>query len=207
MGIVRGDGAPRFRTAPGTSRMSSANLSHLPRLPDTAEEVRAIAVALNANPARDVYLGAGVNERTIRTADLQNRRVIVFATHGLVPGDLDGLSQPALALSSPEVAGNPPLNPADPVGKQELRDSVRGPRSSGEPVVHSTPERQQCPRCDDEPEDPGQTMAGVPARQAAVRARVARFVVAQITRGSDRCRGEPALGRRGPGCCRRIRPA
>jgi hypothetical protein len=29
----------------------------------------------------------------------------------------------------------------------------------------------------------------------------------QITGGSDRCRGEWALGRRGPGCCRRIRPA
>ncbi|MCH7889817.1 MAG: CHAT domain-containing protein, partial [Proteobacteria bacterium] len=28
-----------------------------------------------------------------------------FATHGLVPGDLNGLTQPALALSSPEVAG------------------------------------------------------------------------------------------------------
>ena len=27
---------------------------------------------------------------------------MVFATHGLVPGDLDGLSQPALALSAPQ---------------------------------------------------------------------------------------------------------
>jgi len=30
--------------------------------------------------------------------------VIAFATHGLVPGELDGLTQPALALSAPEVA-------------------------------------------------------------------------------------------------------
>ena len=37
--------------------------------------------------------------------DLSNRKVIVFATHGLVPGDLDGLTQPALALSSPAVTG------------------------------------------------------------------------------------------------------
>ena len=28
----------------------------------------------------------------------------MFATHGLVPGELDGLTQPALALTSPEVA-------------------------------------------------------------------------------------------------------
>jgi CHAT domain-containing protein len=29
----------------------------------------------------------------------------MFATHGLVPGDLDGLTQPALALSNPQVTG------------------------------------------------------------------------------------------------------
>src|SRR5262249_8319101 len=32
-------------------------------------------------------------------------RVVMFATHGLVPGDLDGLAQPALALSSPDIPG------------------------------------------------------------------------------------------------------
>ena len=36
--------------------------------------------------------------------DLSDRKVIVFATHGLVAGDLDGLAQPALALSAPDVA-------------------------------------------------------------------------------------------------------
>lgn len=39
--------------------------------------------------------------------NLSNRRVIAFATHALVPGDLDGLEQPALALSSPSVTGDP----------------------------------------------------------------------------------------------------
>ena len=29
-------------------------------------------------------------------------QVLAFATHGLVPGDLNGLTQPALALSAPE---------------------------------------------------------------------------------------------------------
>jgi len=37
--------------------------------------------------------------------DLSDRRVLAFATHGLVPGDLNGLTQPALALSSPTVVG------------------------------------------------------------------------------------------------------
>jgi CHAT domain-containing protein len=31
--------------------------------------------------------------------------VVAFATHALIPGDLDGLSQPALAFCSPEVTG------------------------------------------------------------------------------------------------------
>ena len=37
--------------------------------------------------------------------DLSNRRIIAFASHALIPGDLDGLIQPAIALSSPTVTG------------------------------------------------------------------------------------------------------
>ena len=38
--------------------------------------------------------------------DLSDRRVIAFATHALVAGDLDGLDQPALALSAPSISGD-----------------------------------------------------------------------------------------------------
>jgi len=38
--------------------------------------------------------------------NLADRKVIAFATHALVAGDLDGLAQPALAFSSPEVTGD-----------------------------------------------------------------------------------------------------
>jgi len=60
---------------------------------------------LHADLARDVYLGPRASERGVREADLVHRRFVMFATHGLVPGDLDGLVQPALALSAPEVSG------------------------------------------------------------------------------------------------------
>ena len=40
----------------------------------------------------------------VKTMTLTDRRVIVFATHGLIPGDLDGLTQPALALTAPAIA-------------------------------------------------------------------------------------------------------
>jgi CHAT domain-containing protein len=94
-----------LRAAATTETMPSASLSMLPRLPDTAIEVREVAVTLQANPATDVFLGAAANERQVRTMKLDDRRVVMFATHGLVPGDLDGLAQPALALSAPAVAG------------------------------------------------------------------------------------------------------
>lgn len=94
----------RRRAAPKTEGIDSAELAQLPRLPDTAEEVRNIALVLHADLAKDVLLGADANEKAVKTMDLSTRRIIVFATHGLVPGDLNGLAQPALALSAPSVA-------------------------------------------------------------------------------------------------------
>ncbi len=93
-----------LREAPDTTDMSSAQLAILPRLPDTRAEVESIALALDADLSQDVFLGREANEERVKTMDLSDRRVLVFATHGLVPGDLDGLTQPALALSAPEVA-------------------------------------------------------------------------------------------------------
>ena len=94
-----------LRAAPDTTRFNSADLARLPRLPDTADEIRGTAVALNADLTEDVFLGARANEHMVKTVDLSGYKVLAFATHGLVPGDLDGLTQPALALSAPEVAG------------------------------------------------------------------------------------------------------
>jgi CHAT domain-containing protein/tetratricopeptide (TPR) repeat protein len=93
------------RNSPATQSLDSAELSALPRLPDTADELRAIAVALQANPETAVLVGAKASEQAVRSMTLSDRKVIMFATHGLVPGDLNGLSQPALAMSAPEVAG------------------------------------------------------------------------------------------------------
>jgi len=42
----------------------------------------------------------------VKNTDLSDRCVIAFASHALVPGDLDGLTQPAIALSSPTLTGD-----------------------------------------------------------------------------------------------------
>jgi CHAT domain-containing protein len=98
---IRGISIQRLKT----DQLNSAELEILPRLPETADEIRSIAMSLNADLTRDVYTGIRANEQQVKTMDLSDYKVIAFATHGLAPGDLNGLLQPALALSSPQVAG------------------------------------------------------------------------------------------------------
>jgi CHAT domain-containing protein len=97
----------RLRSSPQLEGVDRAELALLPRLPDTAEELKSIALALNADPSKALNLGLTANEQTVKTADLTKYRIVVFATHGLVAGELEGLTQPALALSAPDVASVP----------------------------------------------------------------------------------------------------
>jgi CHAT domain-containing protein len=92
------------RSSPKLDGVDSVQLAQLPRLPDTAIELKSIALALQADPAKVLNLGKNANEKNVKTMDLSRTKVIAFATHGLVPGELDGLTQPALALSAPAVA-------------------------------------------------------------------------------------------------------
>ena len=94
----------RLRSFPEMRGLDSAQLGKLPRLPDTAEEVRSIARVMKADLSRDVFVGKEANELNVKTQKLSSYRVLAFATHGLVPGGLDGLTQPSLALTAPQVA-------------------------------------------------------------------------------------------------------
>jgi CHAT domain-containing protein len=71
----------------------------LNQLPDTRDEINAIAVALMADPVKDAFFGTSANRQTVAAADLRHRKIVAFATHGLMAGDVPGLDQPALALS------------------------------------------------------------------------------------------------------------
>ena len=95
----------KLRASPHTEDVDTAELAMLPRLPDTRQELTAMAKALDVDPAKVLYLGKDANEQNVETIDLSHVRIIAFATHGLVPGDLNGLTQPALALTAPDVAG------------------------------------------------------------------------------------------------------
>jgi CHAT domain-containing protein len=73
----------------------------LPRLADTADELRAVAQKLGA-PASDIHLRADASETTVKHLPLADYRVVYFATHGLVAGDVKGLAEPSLALTLPK---------------------------------------------------------------------------------------------------------
>jgi CHAT domain-containing protein len=79
----------------------------LPQLPGTRTEVQAIAKALDADPG-DIRLGLAVTETAAKQARLDQYRIIYFATHGLVAGELEQFTkskaEPALALSIPDKA-------------------------------------------------------------------------------------------------------
>jgi len=79
------------------ARLSEA----LPALPDTARELKAVAKEVGA-PAADIHFGRDASETTVKRTPLADYRIVYFATHGLVAGDVKGLGEPALALSIPK---------------------------------------------------------------------------------------------------------
>ncbi|MBR0858509.1 CHAT domain-containing tetratricopeptide repeat protein [Bradyrhizobium liaoningense] len=73
----------------------------LPQLPDTADELNAVARDVGAADA-DIHLGREASETTLKRAALAQYSIIYFATHGLVAGDIKGLGEPSLALTIPD---------------------------------------------------------------------------------------------------------
>ncbi len=94
-GMFLGVGAPDL-DGPGLL----PGLQDLPDLPGAAQELRKMADALGPGRAR-ILAGSDANELTIKTAKLGDYSVIAFATHGLVNGEIAGVSEPALVLSAP----------------------------------------------------------------------------------------------------------
>lgn len=87
-----------FWRGAGVDRVQLAEA--LPQLPDTADELRAVAKDLGVASA-DIHLGADASETTVKRAPLADYSIVYFATHGLVAGDVKGVAEPALALSIP----------------------------------------------------------------------------------------------------------
>ena len=87
--------------------------SKIPPLPETRDEVLELARILAANPKEDLILGAAATRASVlqhsASGKLARKQVVVFATHGLLAGDLPNLNQPALAMAATANPAESPL--------------------------------------------------------------------------------------------------
>jgi CHAT domain-containing protein len=81
----------------------------LPSLPETADELLAVAKKLGAKPD-DIKLGDDASVTNVKHALLNDYRVVYFATHALVAGEVEKFAQ---AKAEPALVMSIPQNPSD----------------------------------------------------------------------------------------------
>ena len=89
-------------------RVAMDSLHELNSLPGTREELLTVASILHVDPQNAVYLGPRATETEVRRLNKSGRlgqaKVLAFSTHGLLAGEVRGVTQPALVLTPPDVA-------------------------------------------------------------------------------------------------------
>jgi tetratricopeptide (TPR) repeat protein/CHAT domain-containing protein len=77
-------------------------------LPETADELCDVAQNLGVDPATHLYIGSKATESEIKqlsdAGTLAKYKVVHFATHGAVAGELSGANEPGLILTPPDKA-------------------------------------------------------------------------------------------------------
>ena len=72
-------------------------------MPETTDELCDVAQNVMADVARDLRLGAQATEREVKrlsaSGELATYRMLHFATHGALAGELDGAHEPGLILT------------------------------------------------------------------------------------------------------------
>ena len=103
-----GIGNPSFgaglHVASAPTRAADPRLVEMSALPETETEVTRLAEILGADAERDLLLAGAASETRIRGTTLDDYRIIAFATHGLIAGEVRGIDEPALVLTKPENA-------------------------------------------------------------------------------------------------------
>ena len=99
-----GIGAPALAPSPATRAalrgmaIDIESIRALPSLPGAREELEALGAAF-AKEGTLLLTGEDATETAVRKAPLADYRILAFATHGLVGGQIAGLSQPALVMT------------------------------------------------------------------------------------------------------------
>lgn len=79
-------------------RVPPEMITALEPLPDTADEVRAVSTALGGGGS-DLLLRQQATSANFKNRDLSNYRVLYFATHGILPGELKCRTKPGLVFT------------------------------------------------------------------------------------------------------------
>lgn len=99
-------------------------LRSLTSLPETGREVESVARALGIMKP-DLLLADGATEPAVRAKKLDDYRILYFATHGLVPGELQCQNEPGLVLTPPKTMSDTRLSDglldASEIAKLSLR--------------------------------------------------------------------------------------
>ena len=99
-------GIPPIATGGGAAEIA-AQLRSAPPLPETADELCAVAKELGAAPS-DIYLGSRATiPELIRLNEeglLAAYHIVHFATHGAVSGEITGRGEPGLIMTPPDMA-------------------------------------------------------------------------------------------------------
>lgn len=123
-----GIGAPRL-AAPPASRaalrgaiVDAEDIGALPSLPGAQAELDALGAAFASDDPL-LLTGEAATEEAVRAAALGEYRILAFATHGLVSGQISGLSEPALVmtpLAGADSAANDGLLTASEIAELQL---------------------------------------------------------------------------------------
>ena len=73
-----------------------------PRLAETADELKAMAKVLKSDQ-NSLWLQGNATEAKIKRLDLSKYRIIAFATHGVMAGEIKGVGEAGLILTPPRV--------------------------------------------------------------------------------------------------------
>lgn len=93
-----------------------SDLRRLTPLPDTADELCRVGESLRL-PPDDIYIGARATEMEIRrlsartdAPNLASYRILHFATHGTLAGEITGTNEPGIVLTPPKEGTDPELD-------------------------------------------------------------------------------------------------
>ena len=84
------------------ARADVERVRQLPSLPETEQELRDLAAYLGGHKGA-LYLQDEATETNLKNVALDQSRVVAFATHGLMSGEIEGLAEPALVLTPPAI--------------------------------------------------------------------------------------------------------